>query len=1209
MKPKDLLDAMDGISEEYITEAMPNSVRGGESRAAASGTNADAKAAAPAPQNADSSRSIQHRPIRKDSTMSNSNHNLWHRIATGAAAAAACNVFVGGAWFIAQQAIENQPDTAGSNVETAEVNFLGGQGDIRVADSVMLMYDDSKYYFRYADFEAERSIPETGSLHLRSHYLSDIFWDGEQFYRAEGTALYRIDIYGKHIDEKPFYTIDTDAAKAHLNSEITETNFNSIQKLTDGSYSISYAYQSTNIWTIESCIYQPESGQPAAVMPGDGYWKTIMQDGSDFIAMNSSGGLCRVTLDPLNIETMNPLPASCSNATSQTLSDGCIYLCCSNDDFDSDKPLSYGKYDLASQEYTEILHEVEFNYFIPYKGKIYAHYADGSKIICANPDMSDVEVICDFTDTLTDAQIDALADATQGEFPSPTLDAVDDRCFVIHMDFADMSNGYAVIDRETLKTQLFIQKDEDDAPENNTETNLLGGKGEIHAARNCWFLYDDSNVYFDYCNVTGSRNTGAQISDTVRNSADCRLICDGENVYAAAGFCIYRLDRNGQMEDEPFFTVSDADVEAFKAAHDGITPYVYAFKIQKLTDEFYHVFYALSETEDVPLTDAFSLPYKGYLLNANTRECRNIPIYDDCPEPFRTYRDGEYFYCMPKGTESFCRFTLPDYEYEQFTNPYAQENGTIVKVQDGVLYYTLWYKNQEAEAPVLLCKYDVNTGKNEVISENLEYRSLLSCGDQYFAVTDDLKQILTLDKDLKNQKILFDCAKDTPQEIKDELQQIYNEIDDSAHTTVPGDMITIEYLSYEMDEKYLALKLCNGPYVLLDRETGAFRFYREPSLSNMPVSGTASAQDTDAAAAATAANVNDTEIPADDNIFGGSGNIIPLDWDSTGGVGIYRDNTSFYFIRNNGPDWQWYRAPSGGGKASPLPARISGAQTYSGFLHSDGNSVYTDDLTVITEGYKGALHFNIKDAFEGLLPDISDSMGYKLNYIWHIRSRYFMVLEWTDYTKPIKCETAITDIYEMGRISVWTDENGNILDRKMLDDTDVNKSFFCDEEGEHIYSIAEDANVPIFRFVNENLDRTGIADIDLRQYLDADDMMRYTAVTGDKIIFGTSTGKLCGIEDGVCTVLDDNWLRGKVLLSSDGIYYSRWNEEQKSGIYQLTEAGKEPTLIYQSDDPNLYICGFASSEAMHTPFYIVVSSIDRFKIIDPSNGSVIRELD
>ena len=179
MKPEQLLDAMEHISQDYIAEAKPKHKLHQESRVEQQARSA-AETVTLKPTQQKSQRS------GKDITMSN--HSFGQRIMTGVIAAAACAVFVGGGIFIAMQARQNRPETANSGFENSEIkeitdrNFLGGEGEIHVMRDMETMYDDTNFYFNRGFYVAPRSSESLTEMRevseKQKEYLSHVFADG-----------------------------------------------------------------------------------------------------------------------------------------------------------------------------------------------------------------------------------------------------------------------------------------------------------------------------------------------------------------------------------------------------------------------------------------------------------------------------------------------------------------------------------------------------------------------------------------------------------------------------------------------------------------------------------------------------------------------------------------------------------------------------------------------------------------------------------------------------------------------------------------------------------------------------------------------------------------------------------------------------------------------------------------------------------------------
>ena len=603
MKPTDLFNAIENIPDKYIDAAKPSSVkRHGESRSVVQKSVRDAEAVS---SKTSSLSDARHTHSRKDNIRMSTKQPVLQRIATAFAAAAACVVFAGGGLFIVQQARQNHQEPENSGVETS-LNFLGGSGEIRSTDDMFMMYDDRKFYFQFAQYEAMRTGSEIDTLKMGTH-LSDILYDGEQFYRkegAEGTSLYRIDAQGKHMDEKPFYTIDTDAISAQLGSECSAPMYHAVRKLADGYYYICYSAvindDQTGDWQSKdyNIIYQPATGQQDEIPNGSTAAPQTVEengiifnmptprmitDGKDIIFAEYDGSMYRVTLDPVKIELYEPAPKTGSYMLDWMIADGSVYFMNGTGEASDEAPYSYGKIDLDSHTYTEILHETDFSRFYPCDGRIFALTDDNTKLVCADPDWTNVETVCDFRSGMTEAFTKALNETCGGDLTNAYVTAADENYILVCFVFGDPGKSCAVIDRKTGAARFFrAPETEEYTPENTAETtpentaettpettaettaettpentrentaepNIFGGLGELTPVdwdvRGAVALYrDNSNYYYfessndDFtgggkwyrCPITGGQKEQLPARINGAQAPSQPLISDGERVF------------------------------------------------------------------------------------------------------------------------------------------------------------------------------------------------------------------------------------------------------------------------------------------------------------------------------------------------------------------------------------------------------------------------------------------------------------------------------------------------------------------------------------------------------------------------------------------------------------------------------------------------------------------------------------------------------
>lgn len=1021
MKPTDLFNAIEKIPDKYIDAAKPSSVkRHGESRSVVQKSVRDAEAVS---SKTSSLSDARHTHSRKDNIRMSTKQPVLQRIATAFAAAAACVVFAGGGLFIVQQARQNQQDSENNGVEAA-MNFLGGSGEIRSTDDMFMMYDDRKFYFQFAQYEAMRTGSEIDTLKMGTH-LSDILYDGEQFYRkegAEGTSLYRIDAQGKHMDEKPFYTIDTDAISAQLGSECSAPMYHAVRKLADGYYYICYSAvindDQTGDWQSRdyNIIYQPATGQQDEVPNGSTAAPQTVEengiifnmptprmitDGKDIIFAEYDGSMYRVTLDPVKIELYEPAPKTGSYMLDWMIADGSVYFMNGTGEASDEAPYSYSKIDLDSHTYTEILHETDFSRFYPCDGKVFALTDDNTKLVCADPDWKNVETVCDFRSGMTEAFAKALNETTGSDLTNAYVTAADENYILVCFVFGDPGKTCAVVDRKTGSVRFFRSPEtEDIAPENTAEQNLLGGTGTLHTAGENWLIYDDSYVYLPYYAARGTRSPGEQISylDPNWKSAypgmeNLRLISDGTNIYRLDNYCVYTLDTLRWPEAVPFFTVPEKDIEAFKQENG--RAYVQNIMIDKLADQYYHIFVSLENDAVTQAATAFRT--YGYLYNAATEECREIPCKEDMINPFSTYRCGDSFYCAPYDVETLYRFDLDSYTFEEVPapDPYIIWNGCILPTDDAIYYLTTGKYNSFYEP--YYCKYDLKTKRSEIISTDPGFDHFFPFEGKIYAANSKGTQIFCADADLKNRTVLMDFERDVPDTLKQSAQKAVNGA---------GAPITLIAQVDCADENYVCAHLADGTDFLMNRQTGTVTFYPYPDPDSdpeaEPQNNTQTEPDTD-------------ENPAQENVFGGWGTLCPVDWDVRGAVALYRDDNNYYFFNNDG---KWYRCPLAGGQKEQLPARIAGAQAPQDAFISDGERVYTKDMIVVSEG-TAANSFDVA-AIRAYLDELNDDATdngyyYSCANIWHIRDRYFLNITGTK-----------TD-NDLISIELWTDNSGKII--------------------------------------------------------------------------------------------------------------------------------------------------------------------------------------
>lgn len=559
MKPIDLFDAMDGISEKYIQETEQ----------ALECCEKTIRADNPAQPSAHGNirRSIEKNTEKSESGSRSANGTGIHskqpilqRFATGIAAAAAFAVFAGGGWFIVQQAKQTPPDSQSQLTEAGERNFLDGSGTVRIAGNMNLLYDDTKVYPRFAGYEAARSGSQLDYLKKRP-LLNDVLWDGERFYRIDGKSLYRIDNAGKDLDDGPFYTINFAHEDFFQGFQISDAQILEIQNLADNIYYIGFRLETPNDENNKNFgyLYNAASGRQELLLCDPANTPEIAADDSNHAYMSClNGDIMRLTFAPFNAELISDDIHLKTEATNWFAAGGNLYFMVNDTTAGNVEgrydfvPDSYGKIDLETGAYTEIVHEPDFTDFIPYGGKIYA-LSDGEKLICADPEWTEVETIFDFARDLPHEIEKVLPQSVQDQYTTPILHAVDENYIQISCPYTG-SAGYLLIDRQNGDVRFLREDQPEDSVQEETLpaepeeakdiVNIFGGRGEIRPVYSSNYgnvkMYRDQDAYYMYsdvwvtCPVTGGQMTALpeQING-VSLPAD-GFISDGEHVYTPA---------------------------------------------------------------------------------------------------------------------------------------------------------------------------------------------------------------------------------------------------------------------------------------------------------------------------------------------------------------------------------------------------------------------------------------------------------------------------------------------------------------------------------------------------------------------------------------------------------------------------------------------------------------------------------------------------
>ena len=607
MKPEDLIDAMDMISQDYITEAKPAAKRHNGSRsvkrsaAGISGTVTVSRSSAATGKDY---------TVKKQTTI--------QRIMTGIAATAACAVFACGGWFIVrqtkQQRIEasnvSAPDSLASdsdssmeNVQPSFTNFLGGQGEVHVLpDSIFyttledgyIMYDDTRWYFRSGACYAERNADTVTAYRSlpggRSELMPKILYDGSSFYyldASDGVKLYILHQDGSH-PQDPFFVPTaemlppgSDAGQCALKYWFRMTDDAYLAELATGSGTAALVYHtdgSVNLLpadTSYSRLTRCEDGSVLAVFSGDSKQDGVVRIGTDgtveeitrFSGETNLVEYMSVHGDQLYILLYSVDPDSAIIRTDYAALDLNTHDIRILDSFSYDQDpyvkqaFTNGQQDFVVKEFREDNRNVLFRTDSEWKNQ------EEMFTMSASADLpEEIRKRCSFPESASNIIRSIYAD---------------ERYVMLGISGAQ----YVLCDLETGGIQYFHPYDEPegDMTESDmlqldesmytaldpdfTGTNFLGGTGSLYIPKNpeSFFLYDNDRYYVGDAAVskdeTALKHFVPDADYPFRTAkAEGRILCDGKRLYVAENGTVSLIDSSGSCT--PFLRLTDAGVPA-----------------------------------------------------------------------------------------------------------------------------------------------------------------------------------------------------------------------------------------------------------------------------------------------------------------------------------------------------------------------------------------------------------------------------------------------------------------------------------------------------------------------------------------------------------------------------------------------------------------------------------------------------------------------
>ncbi|MBP0987896.1 MAG: hypothetical protein J6S92_06415, partial [Oscillospiraceae bacterium] len=363
--------------------------------------------------------------------------------------------------------------------------------------------------------------------------------------------------------------------------------------------------------------------------------------------------------------------------------------------------------------------------------------------------------------------------------------------------------------------------------------------------------------------------------------------------------------------------------------------------------------------------------------------------------------------------------------------------------------------------------------------------------------------------------------------------------------------------------------------LLLDRQTGQIHFYVMPDDNAEQQTETAPAATTAASTTTSTATTTAAQIVID-NVLGGNGIILPVDWDEHGETNLFRDDESYYFFSG-----QWYRAPLTGGQSEPLPPRINGAQAPSQPFISDGERVYTKELIIISEG-TATNRFDPAEVTEFLISMNSD---YECRGIWHIKNRYFMHVA--------------SSANEAG-FEIWTDESGKILSNTAAPANTTR--YFCNGMKTQMMVI-QDSYLDVRECpgdeIDEKSDPLAYGEI-LDAYQSWDDEYYLTT---DHLLYTRVKGQPVQISDRA------SFFPYFPTLAPDGSFCFVEAQRLNYAVCR-SQDGQNEEIFASADYPELEVRGF---EKTATGGYSIVmraekDGSDRYLFLDPASGQILKQI-
>ena len=754
------------------------------------------------------------------------------------------------------------------------------------------------------------------------------------------------------------------------------------------------------------------------------------------------------------------------------------------------------------------------------------------------------------------------------------------------------------------------------------ERNFLGGTGEIHVAvsqgapkHGLDLMYDDTKVYFQggkyAADRSGSIVSHAYPTDPGVQETLSHTLYDGEQFYYQDGESLYIMDNAGNKQTEPFYEISTDSVFRVQNPPDdmdspegnSMIPEIWITNIQKLRENEY----AIRATSNIYEDGEAIYKQSGNeiyrpLESEPTRQREIAPGFPGC---ITLVRDD----IAVAQSQSFGRFlrwdpNLPTGIPTGMDDPAMAEmaSSTLMTLGDGettqpaelgkawavhensIYYMTGTVADHVNYEPSHYAALDIYTN-NFIDKGEAVFADFIPGEDEILYVTRDGRGLYRSDYELNEPELLFSYDDSVPAEIRGVVSE--------AKPLFSLDAADTNYALAALD----CPSDTDAAFALFDRISGEMRYFTAEAVAADPVQDNTTPDRTEQEKSVP----DETAVQTDAvNALGGSGTLYPVGWNNHGKMLLIRDNDNYYYHYYMQDALCWLSCPLTGGqfKALSTPEDLSENPFY--YVISDGERIYTGNLDIVSDG-SAENSFDPSDVQDFLhtLNTNAESRGgwrYECKNIWHIRDRYFIVME--DASQFLEDHILSSDNYE-----VWTDDSGNIISAgkakkgtMLYYSSDDKREMYAIINGEHElldcpgYELDDKPDPTAYGRI---FDAYCVGD---EEFYCAEGNVLYTRVNGQPVLID-ETPKNIG------------WMQ---LAPDRRFFYQSGDGQNSSDALFLWENG-EKKLIYQLEDGNSLVCfGFEPAESGGYNIVLVQSNQNATKMyyvfIDADTYETVKQL-